>query len=395
MREELHTQDYDLICSTLVSGSYRYDNYFDLQKIESRKSHYDEFQHKPSSLVFIHSTKRIDLTNKYDYFIDLTGLIQMPSVYQRKEFVLTFNIDGSLRCMYQANKKLNHLKKVSSFKKITVFSKTNLFFEKQIRHLPCDNYLIYFGGWKENRRIQISLFVKSQLVIDVQIAHNKEEISRIYKQKYMMTKLSFYDFQTIDIPHEYFCKNQRIVINSVIHKSTTTNYDFLKNFSIYLTEVTDKTIVCDSIRSSKFYADMLIRIGTIQDKLVKEMLFVYLNNISMFEEFYFCLSIEKLEQQGEVKLVCSDLTEANFNAPMFSDFFFQIIKEIKSKSFTSILELQKYLDEQVELFGISSLVSKHNIDIQTYFSLFLIYFTSKRPTLINIQFLTGQTHLKS
>jgi hypothetical protein len=228
--------------------------------------------------------------------------------------------------------------------------------------------------------------LKNQHIIDLKIAYNHKTLYEIYRQKYFMSKLSFYDFESIEIPHEYFSKNQRIVINSVSHK-TKVLPDLREHFSRYLTEITDKTATQESIRKSTFYAEMLTRIGTIQDKLAKELLHAYLTKIPMHEHFYFGLSFEKLEQQSLQKLACSDLTEANFHAPLLSDFFFQIIEEMKLESFTEILDLQKYLENQVDKYDLRTLINRYNVDVLAYFRLFVIYYMTKKPHLVNVQFL--------
>lgn len=387
MKEELHVKDYDLICSTLVSGSYSLDIYSSIHEIKSKEATITDFQGNPSSMIFLNQQEYLVFADDYDYIIDFSNNIGwLPSNYHKTEFVLTFNTDGSICCMYETDKKLKHLKQGAKEKKISVYYKSHLFFHKQIKHLPCDNYLISFGDSENSRHIQITLYLKNQHIIDLKIAYDHDTLFEIYKQKYFMSKLSFYDFETISFPHEYFSKNQKIVINSVLHTESIKKQT-RDLFAAFLEETYSKSRIFETIRNSKFYVELTSNMGKIQNVTLRENLKQVLQRIPVDEKMNFCLSFGKIEHVLNAKLVCSDLTDAQFNAPFLADFFYQFIEEMKGETFNTKADLRAFLNAKVTDYGLSDFLSDKEVNVETYFYLFLVYFVSNKPFFANVQLL--------
>ena len=87
------------------------------------------------------------------------------------------------------------------------------------------------------------------------------------------------------------------------------------------------------------------------------------------------------------KLICSDLTDAKFNAPFLADFFYQFIEEMKYETFNNEAELRVFLDTKISEYALINFLSDKNVNVETYFYLFLEYFVSNKPFFTNVQLL--------
>ncbi|MFN5418091.1 MAG: hypothetical protein ACK5B9_13615 [Flavobacteriia bacterium] len=390
MKKEITPSDLELIVSTLVPGAFHLEIISQFNKIQSNSGEFLADYNKPSSFVLVNFLEENVFSYAYDYIIDFSKKSNSHENYKVKEFVLKLNKDGSIQFLRELDKKdkiwkLNFFK--SKERRFKVYFKESIFFQKQIQHLPCDNFWIHFGNSFQDRKINISLYEKNSQILEMKMAFNQEQIEVISKQKHLMSKLSFCDFNYLALPNEYFSKNPKLLIHSIIISEKNDNR--LKQlFANYLTEINEKTGHTLTILNSNYWNELWQKINKVTNPELKELLINFSEKIDSMEQIDFCYSFGKIEHTCDDKLVCADLSSVNSEAPLFFDFFHQIINELAHLNIQNQLEIDKFLNKKGIEYNLINFLDTNNFPFTKYFNLFLLDYISTNYFEKNFNFVS-------
>ncbi len=78
---------------------------------------------------------------------------------------------------------------------------------------------------------------------------------------------------------------------------------------------------------------------------------------------------------------------SNPNAPILSDFFYQILDSLHETKFSSQQELFSFILEKAEEFGILEFISELQLEIKIYFTLFVLNYCASNPCSKNFTLL--------
>jgi hypothetical protein len=380
MKKELTAQDLELICSTLTSGAYTMEIQTEGGVNQKNSGEFLADHNKPYSLVLVNYLNNYIENYQVDYIIDFSGKMELRE-FSAIEFCLTFNEDGSIRQLFEEQKRkrlwgLNLF--FSERRKIKILFKKHLFFKKQIQHLPCDNYLMFFGDSKLNRKVEIQLFNHKKHIIDFQIAVEEKTARNIAKQKYYMSKLSFCNFDSIEFPNEYFTKNQKVLIHSHLPGESNLKKKRVL-FGKFISEMLQKTGQKEKLQNSIFLEQTIEKIRQIDSALKRNKLNSLVNKLDLNQEIVFALSFGRIDSIFKNKLLCTDFSLTNSNVPILFDLFYQMIDELIETKFYSKQELHSLIHEKIKVYGIEEFISKEQIDENLYFILFAIDYCASNP----------------
>jgi hypothetical protein len=387
MKKELSTQDLELICSAICPGAFTVEIQSQTGNKQMISGEFLADHNKPNSLLLVNYLNTSKQHFEHDFIIDFSGKMNLKE-YNVLEFYLNFHEDESIQHLFEEQKKkrlwgLNLI--FSRKKKFKIFFKKQLFFKKQMEHLPCDNYLIYFGNSKYERKLEIQLFSQKKHVIDFQIANDEQTAARIALQKHFMSKLSFCNFESIELPNEYFTKNPKALIHS--HILGERNLKKKKAlFGKFISEIYQKTGRTENLQNSIFLDETREKIMQL-DSLEKRNKLKYINNIDLNQEIVFAWSFGNIDFSFKNKLLCSDFSLSNPNAPILSDFFYQILDSLSETKLSSQQELFSLILEKAEEFGILEFISELQLEIKLYFTLFVLNYCASNPSSKNFTLL--------
>lgn len=378
MKKEISQADLELIVATIVPGAFHLEIISQFYKTQRNSGEFLADYNKPSSLVLVNYIEKNELPYAYDYIIDFSDKSICYENYKMKEFVLKLNIDGSIQFLRELEKtkyswQLNFFK--SKEKKIKVYFKEAIFFQKQIQHLPCDNFWIHFGNSFQDRKINIALYENNFQVLEMKLGFNEEQIEAISRQKHFMSKLSFCDFNYLALPNEYFSKNPKLLTNSII--ISEKNDKKLKYLFVnFLAEISNKTGSTQTILNSNYWNELWKNVLKIKNPKQRELLIDFSEKIDPLEQIDFCYSFGRLDEVCGNKLVCKDLIQAKSEAPLFFDFFHQLINELTHLEIQNQLELDKFLNKKGIEYNLIDYLETNKYSLTKYFNLFLLDYLS-------------------